>query len=42
MVKYLYNDKAIYALVIAGVIMILGAVAVLFVDDKDDVVLLEK
>lgn len=42
MVKYLYNDKAIYALVAAGIIMILGAVAVLFVDDKDDVVLQEK
>jgi maltose/moltooligosaccharide transporter len=42
MVKYLYNDKAIYALVAAGFIMILGAVSVLFVDDKDDVILLEK
>lgn len=42
MVKYFYNEKAIYAILIAGVIMILGAVAVLFVDDKDDVVLQEK
>jgi maltose/moltooligosaccharide transporter len=42
MVKYFYNDKAIYAIIIAGVIMIFGAVAVLFVEDKDDVVLQEK
>lgn len=37
-VKYFYNDNAIYAIITAGVIMILGAVAVMFVEDKDDVV----
>ena len=37
-VKYFYNDNAIYAIIAAGVIMILGAVAVMFVEDKDDVV----
>jgi len=38
MVKYFYDDHAIYAIVIAGIIMILGAISVLFVEDKDDVV----
>ena len=38
MVKHLYGNEAIYAIVIAGIIMILGAVSVLFVEDKDDVV----
>lgn len=38
MVKHFYGDQAIYAIVIAGIIMILGAVSVLFVEDKDDVV----
>jgi maltose/moltooligosaccharide transporter len=38
MVKYLYGNHAIYAIVGAGLIMILGAVAVLFVEDKDEVV----
>jgi maltose/moltooligosaccharide transporter len=37
-VKTFYNNQAIYALVMAGVIMILGAASVLFVDDKDDAV----
>jgi len=38
-VKYFYDEKAIYAIIAAGIIMILGAVSVLFVEDKDDVVL---
>lgn len=42
MVKYFYSDKAIYAIVAAGVIMILGAVAVLFVEDKDDDVIVKE
>ncbi|MFK7950902.1 MAG: MFS transporter [Saprospiraceae bacterium] len=37
-VKYFYSGNAIYAIITAGVIMILGAVAVMFVEDKDDVV----
>jgi maltose/moltooligosaccharide transporter len=37
-VKYFYNGEAIYALVAAGVLMIAGAVSVLFVKDKDDIV----
>jgi maltose/moltooligosaccharide transporter len=38
-VKYFYGEKAIYAIITAGIIMILGAVSVLFVEDKDDLVL---
>lgn len=37
-VKFFYGGEAVYALVAAGVFMILGAVAVLFVKDKDDIV----
>lgn len=37
-VKYLYGGHAIYALVFAGVFMILGAISVLRVEDKDEVV----
>jgi len=37
-VKRLYDSQAIYALVLAGIFMILGAISVIFVDDKDDVV----
>jgi len=36
MVKYFYDGQAIYALVLAGVFMILGAISVTFVDDRDD------
>ncbi len=35
-VKYVYDSYAIYALVVAGVFMAFGAMATLFVDDKDD------
>lgn len=38
LVKYLYGNQAIYALVTSGIFMLLGAVAVLFVKDRDDVV----
>ena len=38
MVKYVYGDKAIYALVVAGIVMIIGSFAMKFVDDKDEVV----
>ncbi|WP_237487905.1 MFS transporter [Hufsiella arboris] len=37
-VKYIYNDQAIYALVLAGILMICGAVAVLFIDDDRKVI----
>lgn len=37
-VKYFYGGHAIYALVAAGVMLILGAISVVFVKDKDDVV----
>ena len=37
-VKYFYNGQAIWALVTAGIIMILGAFTVLIVEDKDDIV----
>ncbi|MBL7791382.1 MAG: MFS transporter [Saprospiraceae bacterium] len=36
-VHSLYNDKAIWAIVMAGVFMLLAAISVLFVEDKDDV-----
>jgi maltose/moltooligosaccharide transporter len=35
-VKHLYGNQAIYAIVIAGIVMMLAAVSVMFVDDKDD------
>ena len=35
--KYLFQNHAIYAIVLAGVFMFLAAVSVLFVDDKDEV-----
>ncbi|MDP3462750.1 MAG: MFS transporter [Bacteroidales bacterium] len=37
-VKHLYNGQAIYALVAAGVMLILGAFSVMFVKDVDDIV----
>ncbi|NNF35604.1 MAG: MFS transporter [Saprospiraceae bacterium] len=37
-VKYLYNDQAVLALVTSGVFLLIGAIAVLYVEDKDDVV----
>lgn len=37
-VKRLYDSHAIYAIVIAGIFMILGAVSVVFVKDKDAIV----
>jgi maltose/moltooligosaccharide transporter len=36
-VKYLYNGNPVYALVAAGVFMILGAFSMSRVNDKDDV-----
>jgi maltose/moltooligosaccharide transporter len=41
LVKFLYDGKAIYALVSAGVILVVAAVFVIFVDDKDDEVLIK-
>lgn len=38
MVRFLYNDQAIWALVVAGAAMILAALFVARVEDKDDVV----
>jgi maltose/moltooligosaccharide transporter len=35
-VKYLYGSQAIYALVMAGVFLLMAAFCVRFVDDKDD------
>ncbi len=37
-VKRLYDSQAIYAIVIAGIFMILGAISVIFVKDKDAIV----
>jgi maltose/moltooligosaccharide transporter len=41
-VKYLYGEQAIWAIVTAGVFMILGAISVIFVKDEDDVVYMKK
>ncbi|EKD31277.1 MAG: hypothetical protein ACD_77C00349G0009 [uncultured bacterium] len=35
-VKRLYDSQAIYAIVIAGICLIIAAISVVFVDDKDD------
>jgi maltose/moltooligosaccharide transporter len=37
-VKYLYSGHAIYSIVTAGVFLIIAAICVKFVDDKDDIV----
>jgi maltose/moltooligosaccharide transporter len=37
-VKYIYGSQAIYSLVMAGVFLLLAALSVRFVDDRDDVV----
>lgn len=37
-VKHFYSGQAIYALVAAGILLILGAVSVVFVKDQDDIV----
>ncbi|GAB4407939.1 MAG: MFS transporter [Bacteroidia bacterium] len=39
-VKHVYGSQAIYAIVIAGVFMLLGALSVMIVQDKDDLALL--
>jgi maltose/moltooligosaccharide transporter len=38
LVKYLYGGEAIFALVTSGVLMLLGAISVIKVDDVDEVV----
>jgi maltose/moltooligosaccharide transporter len=40
-VKYLYNNHAIYALIMAGVFMFLAAISVLFVSDGKDIQIIE-
>jgi maltose/moltooligosaccharide transporter len=37
LVKYLFNDKAIYALILGGICFLIAAISVNFVDDKDEV-----
>lgn len=39
LLKYVYGSHAIYAIVVAGLFLIIGAVAATFVQDKDDMVL---
>ncbi|HNQ60670.1 MAG TPA: MFS transporter [Bacteroidales bacterium] len=41
-VKRIYDSQAIYALVMAGICMLIASISVIFVDDKDDPVLLRK
>lgn len=38
-VKYLFDNHAVYALVLAGAFMILAALSVSIVEDKDDLVI---
>lgn len=42
LVKYAFGSEAIYALVMAGVLFLIGAWAVMRVEDKDDVVALSR
>ena len=42
LVKYAFGSEAIYALVMAGILFLIGAWAVLRVDDPDDIVVLAK
>ena len=35
-VKRLYDSQAIYALVMAGIFLLIASASVIFVDDKDD------
>ena len=42
MVKRLFDSQAIYALVLAGILMLVAGMVVRFVDDKDDVYTLKK
>jgi maltose/moltooligosaccharide transporter len=42
LLKNVYGNHSIYAIVVAGTLMILGAVAAVFVKDKDDLVLKSK
>ena len=39
-VKYVYGSQAIYSIVMAGVFLLIAAFCVRFVEDKDDVVIL--
>lgn len=39
MLKFFYGNHAIYAIVVSGMFMILGAVASIFIKDKDDLAL---
>ncbi len=39
MIKYMYGNHAIYAIMVAGGFMILGAIAAIFVKDTDDLAL---
>ena len=40
-VKYVYNSQAIYSLVIAGVFLLIAAFCVRFVEDRDDVIVVQ-
>jgi maltose/moltooligosaccharide transporter len=41
-VKHIYNNHAIYALVMAGMFMFMGAIAVLFVNDGRKIQIIDK
>ena len=38
LVKYVYGEQAIFALVLSGLVMIVGAFMMRFVEDKDEFV----
>lgn len=37
-VQYIYNDQAVLALVTSGIFLLIGAIAVLYVEDEDDII----
>ena len=39
--KYIFNDHAIYGLIMAGMFMLLGAISVLFVEDGKNIQIIE-
>lgn len=41
LVRYLYGRQAIFALVSAGLILLFAAAAVFFVEDKDDISIID-
>ncbi|MCZ2100201.1 MAG: MFS transporter [Chitinophagales bacterium] len=41
LLKHIYNNQAIFAIITAGIFMLIGAIASIYVDDQDDLALLK-